>query len=99
MYIPWRKNGVTAFNVCVGKLSGNLKLDRSLSKSLLRSSLIFSVSKNKTPQLTLKTEKHNFHELFKLSLELDQTLTCWKERKKMLSVQNISDVAATIKFD
>ena len=63
--------------------------------------MLFPVNKkNKTlHQLTLKTEKHNFHELFKLSLELDKTLTCWKERKKMLSVQNISDVAVIIKFD
>ena len=61
--------------------------------------MLFPVSKkNKTShQLTLKTEKHNFREFFKLLWQLDQTLTC--RGKKMLSVQNISDVAVTIQFD
>ena len=44
--------------------------------------MLFPVSKkNKTShQLTLKTEKHNFREFFKLLWELDQTLTC-REKK------------------
>ena len=102
MFIPGRKRRSDSIQwMCRKTLGGILKFDRHCNLSLILfygAHCAFSskqVEQDTRPTHT--TEKHNFRNFFKLMRIRPDTNM--EETKRMLSVQNISHVAVTIKFD